>query len=96
MTYEVERNVVTSGNEVKPLVLGTSLEITDHISTQVEGNAAEVGNTEHGHLNLAQVVLAGSVIGVVRVAVLRVVDNLIPAVGLEDIGREVTLDSVGS
>jgi hypothetical protein len=76
---EVERQVVSARDKVKPLVLGAGFEVADDVASQVEQNPAEVGDGEDGDVDVFEFVDPGGVVRFVEVLVGFVVLGLIPS-----------------
>jgi hypothetical protein len=60
--YEIEGDIVTTGDEVQPLVLALRLKVADDIATEVKSDASEVCNREERHIDVGEVVLARRIV----------------------------------
>lgn len=91
---QVERQVVTTGDEPKPLVRRASFEVAHDVAAEMQGVAAEVGDGEHRYLDVAEIVDSRGVVRLVEVAMLAVVDRLVASEFLELLLRDDAFDTI--
>lgn len=83
-------------DKVQPLVLAAPLEVAYDVASQVQHDAAQIGDGQDGHLDVAEVVHARCVVRLVEVAVLGVVDCLIAVGRHELLGSQRTFEAFGA
>ena len=85
---------IPSGYEPQPLVLGSSLHIPHYIPPEMENDPTPIRNTEHGNVNIFQIVNFGSVVRLVEITMGLVIFGLISLVFRQLFGSEVAFNRI--